>query len=107
MRAVKRQTTQQSSATAQVLVEANMSRDSVQKGQGGVTHLGLEMIYQVQQLLHAPLKGRRIVAGVDAQRQSVCVQPGAVANYPGICRYQLDSLRPFVRLCVRLSPAVK
>lgn len=107
MRAVKRQTIQQCSAGAQALSEANVSRVGVLKGQGGVTHLGMEMAYQVQQLLHAPLKGRRVVAGVDAQRQSVCVQPGEVANYPGVRRDQLDNLSPFVRLRVRLSPAVK
>lgn len=106
MRAVKRQTIQQCSAAAQVL-DANASKDSVLKGQGGMTHLGMEMAYQVQQLLHAPLKGRRVVAGVDAQRQSVCVQPWEVANYSGVCRDQLDSFSPFVSLCVRLSPAVK
>lgn len=107
MRAVKRQTIQQCSAAAQVLDEANVSRDSVLKGQGGMTHLGMEMAYQVQQLLHAPLKGRRFMAGVDTQCQSVCVQPGEVAHDPGVRRDQLDSLSPFVRLCVRLSPAVK
>lgn len=52
----------------QVLSEANMSGDSVLKGQGGVTHLGMEMAYQVQQLLHTPLKGWRIMARVDGQR---------------------------------------
>lgn len=77
------------------------------KGQGNVTHLGLEMTYQVQQLLHAPLKGRRVVVRVYAQRESVCVQPGEVADYPGICRDQLGSLCPVVRLCVRLSPAME
>lgn len=107
MRAVKRQTIQQCSTAAELLNEANVSRDSVLKGQGGVTHLGMEMAYQVQQLLHAPLKGRRVMARVDAQCQSVCVQPGEVANYLGVRRDQLDSLSPFVRLCVRLSPAVK
>ncbi len=76
MRAVKRQTIKQCSAAAQVLCEVNVRRDSVLKVQGGVTHLGMEMAYQVQQLLHAPLKGWRVVARVDAQRQSVCVQPG-------------------------------
>lgn len=87
--------------------EANLSRDSMLNGQCGVTHLGMEMTYQVQQLLHAPVKGRRVVAGMGAQRQSVCVQPGQVTNNPGFCRDRLGSLSHFVRLCVRLSPVVK
>lgn len=57
-----------------------------QENRSGVTYLGLEMVNQVQQLLDAPLKGRRIVAGPDAQRQSVRVQPGEVANEAGVHR---------------------
>lgn len=76
------------------------------KGQVGVTHLVFQMTYQTQQLLHAPLKGRRVVAGMDAHRQCVSIKPRKVANYP-VCAGQLDSLSTVVGLCVRLSPAMK
>lgn len=107
MRAAKRQTIQQCSTAAELLDETNVSRDSMLKGQGSVTHLGMEVGYQVQQLLHALLKGRRVAAGEDAQCQTVCVQPGEVAKHPSVRRDLLNSLSPFVRLSVRLSPAVK
>ena len=107
MRAVKRQTIQQCSAATKLLDEVNVSTDSVLRGLGGMTHLGMEMTYQVQQLLNTPLKGRRVTTGFDAQRQSVCVQQWEVANYPGVCRGRLDSPSSYVRLCVRLNPAVK
>lgn len=89
-----------------LLDEAKMSNDSVLKGQDGVTHLGMEMEYQVQQLLHTRLKGWRFTAGVNSQCQSVCVQTRDMANYPGICRDQLDTLRLFVRFYVRVCPVV-
>lgn len=92
---------------AELLDEANVSRDNVLRGQGGVTHLGMEMAYQVQQLLHTPLKGRRFKARVDSQCQSVCVQGGEVANYPGACGDWVDTLSPFVRLCFCVSPVMK
>lgn len=69
---------------AQALLTANLGRDSMLKGQGGLTHLGIEMAYQVQQLLHTPLKGRRFTPRVDSQCQGVRVQPGEVTNYSGI-----------------------
>ena len=105
MRAVKRQTIQQCLVAAELLDEANVSRDSMLEGQGGVTHLGMEMAYQVQQLLHTLLKGRRFAARVVSQCQSMRVQPGEVTNYPGICRDLVDTISPF--LCVRVSPVVK
>lgn len=38
-----------------------------EKGQGGMTHLGMEMADQVLQLLHNPLQGRGVAVRVDAQ----------------------------------------
>ena len=77
------------------------------KGQSGVTHLGMEMAYQMKQLLHTPLKGRRFTARVYSQRQSVCVQAGEMANYPSVRRDQVDTFCPFVRLCFCVSPVVR
>lgn len=91
----------------QVLFEANESRGRVLKGQLGLTHLVFQMTYQMQQLLHAPLKGRRLVARKDAHRQRVSVQPGKVANYPGVLTGRLDSRSAALRVCVRLSPAMQ
>lgn len=79
-------------------------------GQGGVavTHPGMEMAYQVQQLLHAALEGRGVAARVSPHRQSVRVEPGVVAGDPGVFRARLlDALGPGVGVCVRLSPAVE
>lgn len=76
-------------------------------GQGGVTHLGMEMAYQVQQLLHTPLQGQRLTPRVDSQCQGVRVQPGEVANYSGIRGDQVDALSAFVRLCVHVGPVEK
>ena len=73
MKPEKIKTIQQRSATAQVLVEGNMNRDIVPKVQGAMTHLGMEMTYQVQQLLHTPLKGRRVMARLVAQGQGMGV----------------------------------
>lgn len=72
-----------------------------------MTHLGVEVGYGLQQLLHGPLQGRRVAAGKDAQRQSVCVEPGEVADDPGVCGNQPAALRRSVRLRVRLSPVRK
>lgn len=94
MRAVKRQTIQQCSAATELLDEVSVSTDSVLRGLGGMTHLGMEMTYQVQQLVNTPLKGRKVTAGGDAQCQSVCVQCWEMANYPGVCRYRLNSTGP-------------
>lgn len=77
------------------------------KGQGGVTHLGVERARRLQQLLHTPLEGRRVAAGGDAQRQGVSVQPGEAADNADVCGEQLAGCSLFVRLRVRLSPAVK
>lgn len=63
-----------------------------------MTHLGTEMADQVQQLLHAPPEGRGVVTGPVAQRQRVRVQPGEVADEPGVRGHQLAGLGPFVRL---------
>lgn len=84
-----------------------MSGNGELKGQRSVTHLSMEMANQVQQLLHAPLKGREVTAWLGPQSQSVCVQPWEVAKHPCVRRNLLYGLSPFVRLCVRLSPAVK
>lgn len=48
MRSVKRQTIQQCSVAAELLVLANVSTDSVLKEEGGMTHLGMKMTNQVQ-----------------------------------------------------------
>lgn len=77
------------------------------KGQDGETHLVFEMTYQTQQLLHAPLKGRRVMARMDAHRQCVSIKPRKVTNYPGVCTGQLDSLTTVVGLRFCLSPAMK
>lgn len=77
--------------------------------QGGGTHLVFEVAYQAQQLLHAPLKGRRVVAGMAAHRQGVSIKPRKVTNDPGVRTGQLDSLSSVVglRVRLRLSPAMK
>lgn len=107
MRAVKKQTIQQCSVAAELLVLANVSTDSVLKEEGGMTHLGMKMTNQVQQLLHTLLKGRCVTPRVYAQCQRVCVQFGKVAKHLNVFRDLLDSDRLFVLLRIGLSPAVK